>query len=432
MKLVGVALLLVCSAGAILRASGRPEAQAGPSVNAASELKGDGQHVPPAGSVFREFTFLPKGNHFAECDPQSQRDFCKSREHMVPRPLDIDLTDAVRCEVCVEYWGGHIGTADQKFRVNGNDWRPIPQPSNTPSEPQRYYRNLMGNPSVPVPLEELTNGTNTFQFTCGPQIAYGFDWGFYWIYAFTVRVYYDPQAVPHPTGRISSPEASATIGDSPTFTVAAESPGGHIERVDLIGYYEDFDWAGNGEYRDWHYQYRRGEISHHIGTATQAPYTITWDTTWVPDQDRPVKIMARITDAHGVSAMSPAVEVSLARSSRSVRMYRPHDVPENFGVRVGRRKTCTINVADDLGQARAARLVLSTWSAAHADEIGLNGTVLVPRIGKVHFYSYDAIPVPLELIRRGPNEFHVHATTEHHAAEINWPGPVLFIEYTTE
>ena len=50
----------------------------------------------------------------------------------------------------------------------------------------------------------------------------------------------------------------------------------------------------------------------------------------------------------------------------------------------------------------------------------------------VGFYSYDAVPVPLELVRTGPNEFHVYSTTEHHAAEINWPGPVLFIEYATE
>ena len=56
-----------------------------------------------------------------------------------------------------------------------------------------------------------------------------------------------------------------------------------------------------------------------------------------------------------------------------------------------------------------------------ADEID---DVLVPRIGKVHFYSYDAIPVPLELIRRGPNEFHVYARTEHHAAEMCRMGDV--------
>jgi hypothetical protein len=206
------------------------------------------------------------------------------------------------------------------------------------------------------------------------------------------------------------------------------------ERVDYIGFYEDFDWEGNGIYRQWHYQYQFGEMMRHLGTAvTAVPYGVVWDTTWLPDQDEPIKIMARITDRQtGISAMTGAVDgISLVRSDRSVRMYKPYDVPENFGVRVGQRKGCKIDVDGDLDKARAARLVFSGWSMAHADEIGLNGRVIVRRVGRTDDYSYNALDVPLDVIREGTNEFHIFSNTEHHATEVNWPGPVLMIQYDT-
>jgi len=69
-----------------------------------------------------------------------------------------------------------------------------------------------------------------------------------------------------------------------------------IEQVDFVGFYEDFNWEGNGNYRQWHYRYLYGEMKNHIGTATTATYNIAWNDAWVPTQDRPVKLMARIVD----------------------------------------------------------------------------------------------------------------------------------------
>ena len=281
----------------------------------------------------------------------------------------------------------------------------------------------------PIPLDQLKHGVNIFQFTCGRQILYGFDWGMYWIYSFTVRVYYD-KSKPHPTGRIISPVAGDSIGDIPEIVAEASSVNSVVKQVDFIGHYEDFDWEGDGIYRQWHYQTRYGILHKHIGTSAEAPYTVAWDTAWVPDQDQPVKIMAKITDEDGICIMTPAVDnLSLVRQGRSVRMYKSSDVPERFGVRTGHRMTCSIEVPDDLSNAKDARLILSTWSAGHADEIGLNDSILVERIGVVHDYSYDAIPVPIEIIKRGTNTFHIFSDTEHHAAEVNWPGPVLMVEF---
>jgi hypothetical protein len=86
-------------------------------------------------------------------------------------------------------------------------------------------------------------------------------------------------------------------------------------------------------------------------------------------------------------------------------------------------------VDGDLGKARAARLVLSGWSLAHADEIGPSGQVIVQWVGRTDDYSYSAIDVPLDMIREGASEFYIFSDTKHHAAEVNWPGPVLMVAY---
>jgi hypothetical protein len=200
-----------------------------------------------------------------------------------------------------------------------------------------------------------------------------------------------------------------------------------IASVDIIGRYEDFNWEGDGVFR----QTQRGQLRRHIGTATEPPYAVTWDTAWVPDQSEPVELAARITDSDGNISITAPVTVRLRRPSRSVKMYRSLDVPTGFGVRVGRRKESTLVVDDDLSRARAARLVVSTWSAAHDGEISLNTAKLVDRIGLVHNYSFDSIPVPVRTIKAGSNVFSIFSKTEEHAAEVNWPGPVLLIEYET-
>ena len=51
------------------------------------------------------------------------------------------------------------------------------------------------------------------------------------------------------------------------------------------------------------------------------------------------------------------------------------------------------------------------------------------RVGLVHNYSFNPIPVPVNLLVKGTNAFYLFSSTEEHAAEVNWPGPVLFVEY---
>jgi hypothetical protein len=121
--------------------------------------------------------------------------------------------------------------------------------------------------------------------------------------------------------------------------------------------------------------------------------------------------------------------IRLQRTSRSVKMFTATAVPERFGVRVGQRMQCLIPVHGSLANAVRVRLLVYSWSGAHGDATFLNSVQVAGPLGVVHDYSFDWVDIPVELVREGRNTFEIYATTEHHAYEINWPGPALFIEY---
>jgi hypothetical protein len=336
--------------------------------------------------VFREYTYHQGASnytHFAELDPDTKRVFTGEHVAMatmkrhVPKPLQLDLVEAKRAELSVEYWGGHIGTGGQRFRVNNHDWIDLPQPIGTPAEPQRFYRVLHGNNSVPIPLEQLQNGENVFQFTAGRQVAYFNDWGFYWIYDFTVRIYYDAAKKPHPIGEVTSPTERGRFGDA--IRLEALVNDSDVSRVDFIGEYEDFDWDGDGVWREWQYATHHGVLDHHLGTINNAPWRCKHDARWIPDQSQAIRVRALITDAQGVTYATTPIELTQARSGRGVRMIKSAEVPERWASRAGKESakgTLVLNKSD-LENATFARLAISTWSGDVEDtsvhELRLNG-----------------------------------------------------------
>ena len=291
---------------------------------------------------------------------------------------------------------------------------------------------------VPISLASLKQGRNVFEFRAGPQVCHSIDWGIYKIYSFTVRIYYNASK-PHPSGRIVSPQAGGAIDDLPVIEAIAEgspaAPGkteftpGPVRKVEFVGLYEDFNWEGDGIFRQWHYQTEQGVLRRHIGTAIEKPYKVTWDNRWVPDQDEPVRISARITSVHGVTYMTPPAEFRLARRERAVKMYRASEIPEVFGVRIGKTMTCKLKIGDDPAKASQARLVLSTWAGNHGDALGFNSKKVADRVGKDDFYSYDMVAFDPRILKRGDNEFFVFSDTKEHTVEINWPGPVVLLEF---
>jgi hypothetical protein len=398
-----------------------------------------------AQEVFREVTLkygAPPEEHFAELDPDTKRTFTGEHAGMttlkrhVPKPMNLDLAGATRAELSVEYWGGHIGTAGQRFRVNDHSWIDLPTPSGTPTEPQRYYRTLLGNNAAAIPLNQLRDGENIFKFTAGRQVAFFNDWAFYWIYDFTTRIYYDSTTKPHPVGEVIVPQPGATFSDLLRLEVRPSSPNGDIVRVEFIGEYDDFDWDGDGVWREWQYSTHHGVLRHHLGTVTSAPWRVKADLRWLPDQAQAIRVRARITDATGLTYLSPPVDnIVQRREHRGVRLIKCDVVPEKWHSRAGKESPAGSFVLTeaDMAGATFARLVLSTWSGDVEDtsvhELRLNGERLASRFGEFHNYDHDAIEVPLDGLKVGRNELTLFSTFMGHMFEINWPGPVLLIEY---
>ncbi len=413
---------------------------------------------PLPGDIYREYTWRPEGKWQRVTGPNVEDKRAKAfLPNAVNRIVIDDLKHARRAEACVEMLLCHAGTVGKKVRIGDGPWIDVPESALIPGAsgqgpPDSEYQ-YMRYPLVDIPLDQLKEGENTFEFTCTNGTALGGWWPQWLLYGVTFRVYYDSQK-PHPTGRIVSPVSGDVIGDRPTFAASANGPS-PIRRVDFVGLYEDFNWAGDGNYRQWQCRYLFGKIHNHIGSATccgavsrpphrsdsesreavdgsgDPPTTdgwqVTWDTDWIPTQEKPIAVCARITDANGICFVTPAVEGLRLARPYSVRMYRPYDVPKRWATRAGKRHECKVDIDRDLAIATAAKIVMVTWNGEGAEEIGIGGKKVVDKIGKNHDLSHDEFPVPLEMLRPGTNLLHTFSRTEHHGIEVQWPGMVLMV-----
>ena len=144
--------------------------------------------------------------------------------------------------------------------------------------------------------------------------------------------------------------------------------------MDFIGHYEDVNYEGDGLYTQWHYHFFHGKLLHHLGTAQEAPYRVTWDTSWVPDQKQPMAIAARIVGGNGMIYMTEAVtDLSLDRAGLHVELCKPYDIPKKWATRSGEKQEHFV-VTGDLSKAVAAQLVWSSWSPGYMRGVSINGT----------------------------------------------------------
>jgi hypothetical protein len=359
-----------------------------------------------------------------------------------------DLQGATRAEAVITMWGGHIATIGRKVRFNGNDWINIPDLDTSNGIPAgqlgyNYLHQVMV--TLPLPLAHLVEGTNTFQGTNAGQLGpYGFQWGQHGWYAVMVRVYYDASKT-HTTGQIASPGAGGTFNDNPTISMALD---GSADRVDVLAYYDGYDTDGDGKYKEYHHDYHTTlsdvemTIRNHAGTATSAPFSVVWNTSWVPDQAAgSIKLLARIRGSNGVWYVTPEVTgLSLARSGKSVRLYKPLDTPLRAWAR-GDIDVIRINVnvptGTILSDATDAVYYHRSWNGL--DNIREPGETHFRRLnswedgeyGGNHFFSFDTRTVPTSALQTGNNQFSFYSqTVAHHGMEIIWPGPALSVSYT--
>ena len=303
------------------------------SAASAAQFLGGG---PGPGSVYKEFTFKNNIDNWRVTDPGMNLTKYPEGAAFLPNPklyLSVDdLAGAVSAEVVIDFWGGHEGTTNKRFRFNYNSWITIPELNTLgpcPSPGNKYIQQL--NHLIQVPLSHLKTGSNVFEGTSGPN---GWDWGQWGWYGLILRVYYN-SSKPHATGQIASIQSGATFTDNPTITV---NTSGGANRVDVLAYYDGYDTDGDGNFAAYHRNYHRSsfndpmDIKKHVGTDTSSPFAVTWNTQWVPDQaSGAVKLLARIRNGSGYWYVTPEVKnLTLQRNNFSVKHFKPSGVPEKY------------------------------------------------------------------------------------------------------
>jgi hypothetical protein len=375
------------------------------------------------GSIFREYSYKKLLSPY-------KVEFAYNDSFYVDLNID-DLDKAIVAEIALKYWGGHSGTSDQTFRINRSGKFNFPQPK-TPNNPYCYYRTVLGNPPVEVPVNLFKKGENRFTFYCGPQICYNFNWPHYWLYSFAARIYYS-DSKDCVKGMIQKGLPKDTAFNLVGIKTEVDDPL-KVESVEYIGCYEDYDLDGDGKQAGWHYTIDNGLWDNIIDKKYLPPYDGSWNNFWVPEQYKPIKIIAKINSENGISFLSQPIEYKgLKQKGTFVKMYNTERLDENFGVRIGTRKECNIPINDDPAKAVSAYIVLSCWSGAPDDgaihQLGINGKVLADSPGILHDYTFLKIPVPLEYLKKGNNTFFIYSETKGHAFEVNFPGPSILIRY---
>jgi hypothetical protein len=287
---------------------------------------------------------------------------------------------------------------------------------------------------VKIPAKLLKAGKNTFTFFCGKQVCYSFNWPLYWLNSFTVRVFYNKDRKQFVKGKLRKRNPQDTTAYNLVVLETDVDNPKQVESVEYIGYYDDYDLDADGVLTAWHYTLNNGVWSDIIGKQTVEPYSQKWNNNWAPEQRKPVKVVAKINAANGLSYITaPVIFDGIKQRSSTVKMYRTESLGENFASRVKRRKECNIRIDDDLTNAVSAYLVFSSWSGESEDgaihTVGINGKMLAESPGKLHDYAFVKIPVPLEHLKTGDNIFYVYSETEEHMFEINYPGPSILVRY---
>ncbi len=362
----------------------------------------------------------------------------------IPVPAKIDLDHATRAEAVIEYANVHLGVNGLALQVNEHDGIPVPFPESVPALPcpahpagDRSHIYQMPVVTVPVPLSDLTAGlSNTVSFMT-PDKGENRK-AFTQVYGVTLRIYYDPARTAHASGEITSPVSGSPIGLSARLEVNTK---GDVARVEYVGFYEDIDYNGDGVYLDWVQSRRYGSLTNVLASSATAPFSASWDTTWVPDQAQPILIAARIADANGLIYFTqPATNLSLLRPGYSVRLCKPEGVLNGFSTCTYgmpdyiytadvKNKTETFHLDAPQGEIADARLFFACWRRRSAPEIDLNGKRLEGISVEGMGSQYITAPLrPLDALQTGKNTL-VLVNARDGGTDIEWPGVQVLVRY---
>lgn len=414
---------------------------------------------PNFGAVYKEFKLKWGTNNKAwrVNNPNAKREEAQA---LLPNPIlntdglqyvsepfnitEEDLnSDVDKVEIIIDRWGGHPGTKDEKFRINGNQWYNIPDVPTIPTDdPTEYLHH--DHPKIIVNASDLKPGNNTFEGTTSDKSPSG--WGQWGWTSMLIRVYYKEGTRTTVTGTIQS---NNTLGENPTVSTQLSAPAGLIaQKVDYVAYYEGVDEDGDGYTTDWHEAYFSPkqfqgpgtfEIYGHVGTSMEPQnFPVVWNTRYVPDQQaNSIKIFARIKSSNGLTYITePKTGITLSRNDTSVKIYHAKNVPTSWSSRKNKTNDAVrvqIPAGTNLNNVDESAMFWRTWNGKEWEWGYNNYSTNFQAVNHGFNQSFYELPKSALKAGTGANDgvSWIRADTEEHAIEGVWPGPALIVRTGT-
>ncbi len=403
-----------------------------------SNLPADSQ--PQPGDLFREYTWIPQmvkaeNGRFlrvgGRLDYQVNEDHfpaARHRDGYIPFEQYIDLDHALKAEVVLEKVGSHEDTKNLRISLNGHPFIAVPEAAGIPRPESDYMHHTY--PVTGIPLDYLNQGMDN-SFKLEVDTAQRWNWPQHLIYGAVLRIYYNPDQLTETVG-LEGVLPDQALGESVALSI--DAPTNNIRQVDYLGLYEGVNHEGDGIYRQWHYHYFRGRLTHHIGGSYQYPFQVTWDTRWIADQSQDIQLAAWVTFNSGLIYFTrPVTGLQLERNYR-VELCKPYDQPKNWVTRAGEFES-KLDLKGDPGDIEAARLYWTSWSPCYSNGIYINDVKVFDKEGPC--YEYMAHEVPLtntSMLQPGTNIIKTGKEPLHdgqmvHGMEVQWPGIMMLVKY---
>jgi hypothetical protein len=347
----------------------------------------------------------------------------------------IDITDTIqhvdRAELVCEMWGGHPHTAKKRFQINGKNTYFLPSEMTEKGNCEYLF------PTVSVDKSDLVRGTNTIQLNCDRGKSF---WGHFLLDEIAINTYLikespllmqsglaDLTASPKIQSKVLEDFVEIWLNIPEKFT-------NQIKSVFYFGHYLGFDESGLGIDEQWHgYQFKR-IYRDHIGTGTQAPFLVKWDTRMIPDQGKPMSVKALIEFDNGIFYWTDKIGgLTFPVSRPRVQLIHCSLLPEPFWSRDNQLRTALIELPGDLSEIESAELHVRNWDGGEGSILNpfkLNGIPYKITDGNApHDFIYTVNKVNPRNLNPGINEIQLLSDTKHHGIELCLPGPCLIVKY---
>ncbi len=347
--------------------------------------------------------------------------------------VEEDIFGLESAELYLEMWGGHPGTANKRFYLNGRQAYQVPE-TGTAAGNCTY-----GYPKIPLKVGHLVQGTNALQFVCDRGDSF---WGHFILDNAAIRCFLKPN---HPelirsgmerfSAQVELADTSNSLNDMVRVSLSYQDQfKDSIRSVDYFGRYFGFDDDGDGRDNGWHGYTQKRLPRNHIGTSSTAPFEVVWDTTMVPSQSGAMAIRAVVHLKNGLKYVTDTLDgLSFDAGRDRVEMYKCSEMPAPFWSRASRVSKATINLPEDVGVIRRALLMVKIWDGGEGnvkEPFRINGIPYSITSGKaIHDVVFTIAGIDPSNLRGGDNEITLVSDTEHHGIEVLLPGPVLIVRY---